>query len=108
VLRAPALVDRCERPQGGPPEHPEAVLVDRLNGAVAVGWKLAASRDPNRVVALLEQHSLGADPDRERQPRELAQRAAAARRAIELLAYRVSHRSLQADAGAARVVRPCL
>ena len=92
------------------PRPPSRVLVDRRRRqSRAVRRQLAAAGDADRVVALLEQHPLRADPDRERQPRELPERAGARRPAARAPAPdRVGDRALEADARAARVVGPGL
>ncbi len=107
VLGARPLVHGRERPQRGAPERSEPVRVDG-GGLVRVRWQLPASGDPHRVVALLQQGALGADPDRERQPGELAERPAAPARVAELLPDRVRDGALEADAGACRVTGPRL
>ena len=63
---------------------------------------------PHRVVARLEQHALRAEPDRERQPGELAGRARSAGRAVELLAgsTRPPCAAARCPRGACRSTRP--
>ena len=81
VLGRRAAVERRDRAQRGAPERAELVLVDRLHGAAAGRRQLAAAGDPHRVVAASSSTPCGADPDRERQPRELPERARARRAA---------------------------
>ena len=78
MLRAPALVERRDSPQRGPPERAQPVLVDLLDRPVAGRRQLSAARDPHRFVALGEQRALRPDADREGEPRELTERAGAA------------------------------
>ncbi len=66
------------------------------------GRQRAAARDPHRLEAALEQHPLGADPDRERQPGELAEARRCRRPAASSSrADRLGRGALQPDARAA-------
>ena len=107
VLRARALVERGERPQRGAPERAEPVLVDRLDGPVAVRRQLPAARrsEPRR------------SPSRAARPARRCRSGTTAARAGRTMplppseppssvADRVRHGALEPDAGAARVVRP--
>ena len=100
MLGRAALVQCRDGPQRRAPERADPVLVDLLDRAVARRRKLAAARDPHRLVALREQHALRPDADRESEPRKLAEDAGAPARAVELLADRLLHRALEADPGA--------
>ena len=103
-----ALIERRDGAKRRASERAERVLVDRLHGAVPGRRQLTAAGDAHRVVAVLDQHPLRPDPNRERQPRELAERARPSGGDLELSPNRLPDGALQPDAGAARVVGPGL
>ena len=103
-----ALIERRDGAKRRASERAERVLVDRLHGAVPGRGQLTAAGDAHRVVAVLDQHPLRPDPNRERQPRELAERARPSGGDLELSPNRLPDGALQPDAGAARVVGPGL
>ena len=100
-------VERAGQPQRRAAELAEPVDVHVLEPARVLGRRqLAAARDPDRLDPVGEQGALGAEPERVRQPDELAERPLLGRLGAELLAHGSRRGALKADAAAAVVGGP--
>jgi len=81
-------------------------IVAPVSGSIDAGTTLTQG-DVRVEESDVEQPALVAQPDREREPAELAGRARpAARAALQLLAYRLGERPLEAQPGAPLALRP--